>query len=429
MKYNQPYGVSDPNAPYINGNPSTGTMGSIPPAASIEHPQREIVNFIRDSGFAETDADLAQLSKAVQSGHVIYGVDAGPASNTILITLPRAPDAPLKAGLQVNIRLANEITGPTTINVNGIGAVPAVHGDGTELRKGDGVPGQMLCFLYDGTKFQAVGGVSSLGDNVSGIRTKLTGNLTLYICTTGSDVTGDGSFEKPWRTRQFAWYRAQAIFDLVYTYTLTFQLCDGTYTDAFLASGFFVGATGPASIIFQGNMANPALCVIDNVSVAWTAQNSAQYRIQGFTSRGQQRYAVLATIYGWISIGPNNVFGICQDAHLAANVAGTVQIDNSYTVIGGAQQHFLASTGSFLFIQGNPVVVTLIGTLNFPTAFALCINGAQISLPGSQLSFSGAATGVRYSAVMCGCIGTNGAGESFLPGSLPGNKFTGGQYA
>ena len=38
MQYNQPYGISDPNAAYINGNPTTGTMGSIPPAASIEYP-------------------------------------------------------------------------------------------------------------------------------------------------------------------------------------------------------------------------------------------------------------------------------------------------------------------------------------------------------------------------------------------------------
>ncbi|MHC2399095.1 hypothetical protein ACVMGC_003639 [Bradyrhizobium barranii subsp. barranii] len=30
MKYNQPYGVSDPKAPYINGNPATGQQGSIP---------------------------------------------------------------------------------------------------------------------------------------------------------------------------------------------------------------------------------------------------------------------------------------------------------------------------------------------------------------------------------------------------------------
>ena len=54
MKYNQPYGVSDPNAPYINGNPTTGTMGSIPPAASIEYPQREIVNVISNGGLTPT---------------------------------------------------------------------------------------------------------------------------------------------------------------------------------------------------------------------------------------------------------------------------------------------------------------------------------------------------------------------------------------
>ena len=32
MQYNQPYGVTDTNAPYINGNPTTGTMGSSRPA-------------------------------------------------------------------------------------------------------------------------------------------------------------------------------------------------------------------------------------------------------------------------------------------------------------------------------------------------------------------------------------------------------------
>ncbi|GGC68664.1 hypothetical protein [Chelatococcus reniformis] len=47
MKYQQPYGVSDPNASYVNGNPAAGTAGSIPPAAAIEHAQRELVHFIQ----------------------------------------------------------------------------------------------------------------------------------------------------------------------------------------------------------------------------------------------------------------------------------------------------------------------------------------------------------------------------------------------
>ena len=35
MKYVQPYGIADEDAPYINGDPSQGRMGSIPPAAAF----------------------------------------------------------------------------------------------------------------------------------------------------------------------------------------------------------------------------------------------------------------------------------------------------------------------------------------------------------------------------------------------------------
>jgi hypothetical protein len=78
LKYNQPYGITDPNAPYINGNPSTGTMGSIPPAESIEHDQREVVEVINVANtrgykdFSDTPCavpaptDLMQLRKAIE---------------------------------------------------------------------------------------------------------------------------------------------------------------------------------------------------------------------------------------------------------------------------------------------------------------------------------------------------------------------------
>ena len=90
MKYEQPYGVSDPNASYINGNPSTGTMGSIPPAGSIEYPQREIVNLIIDAKFTPTDADLRQLGKAVQSGQLNYAPNTGVPGAAIAAISPGA---------------------------------------------------------------------------------------------------------------------------------------------------------------------------------------------------------------------------------------------------------------------------------------------------------------------------------------------------
>lgn len=72
MKYNQPFGIPDPNASYVNGDPSIGREGSIPPAESIEYPQREIVAVIQyayEQQFpncnAPANSDLAQLLEAI----------------------------------------------------------------------------------------------------------------------------------------------------------------------------------------------------------------------------------------------------------------------------------------------------------------------------------------------------------------------------
>src|SRR5262249_20705428 len=80
MKYNPPYGLTDPNAPYVNGDPSIGRAGSIPPAESIEYPQREIANLITDVGIAPTNSDLHQVARAIQSGQLLYAADTGTAT-------------------------------------------------------------------------------------------------------------------------------------------------------------------------------------------------------------------------------------------------------------------------------------------------------------------------------------------------------------
>lgn len=90
MKYNAPYGASDTNAAYINGNPATGTMGSIPPAESIEYDQREIVNVISYAAtnalidfnnqpcVAPTNSLMDQLLKAIFGMiHKVSGTDDG----------------------------------------------------------------------------------------------------------------------------------------------------------------------------------------------------------------------------------------------------------------------------------------------------------------------------------------------------------------
>lgn len=64
MKYVPPrYG--DPDDPYVDGNPDGSSEGSIPPAAAIEHPMREIEAAIVAAGLVPDSEDLTQLAAAI----------------------------------------------------------------------------------------------------------------------------------------------------------------------------------------------------------------------------------------------------------------------------------------------------------------------------------------------------------------------------
>lgn len=65
MKYNPPAGSQDPDAKYVTGQPGK-VRGSAVPAEAVEHPQREIVEVIRQAGLKPSGDDLGQLWKALQ---------------------------------------------------------------------------------------------------------------------------------------------------------------------------------------------------------------------------------------------------------------------------------------------------------------------------------------------------------------------------
>jgi len=66
MEYQQPVGGA-PGDPYVDGVVGV-SAGSIPPAAAIEHPQREIVSVIEAAGLTPAGGDLTQLLQALTSG-------------------------------------------------------------------------------------------------------------------------------------------------------------------------------------------------------------------------------------------------------------------------------------------------------------------------------------------------------------------------
>ena len=204
MKYEAPYGVSDPNASYINGNPSTGTMGSIPPAASIENPQREIVNLITDAGLTPSDADLHQLARGVQGGHLNYAVDTGTANALAINVSP--PLLAYAAGQRWTVKVLNANTGPSVININSLGARHIIFPQGGELKGGELFAGGLASLVDDGTNLQ----LSNVAQVTSTI---LTAPETYYVNSAiGNDTAYDGTAAavSGWRKRAWTLRHAQS---------------------------------------------------------------------------------------------------------------------------------------------------------------------------------------------------------------------------
>jgi len=153
MRYQQPYGISDPNAGYINGNPAAGVQGSIPPAAAFEQPQREIVNVIQNSDFTPDDGDLQQLLKSIRRQFLNFAIDTSVSANTVLCNLA-PPLEQYHAGFPLRVVIANTNTGATVINVNGLGPRAIKRTDGADLHPNDITAGMIANLADTGSVFQ-----------------------------------------------------------------------------------------------------------------------------------------------------------------------------------------------------------------------------------------------------------------------------------
>jgi hypothetical protein len=120
-------------------------------------------------------------------------------------------------------------------------------------------------------------------------------------------------------------------------------------------------------------------------------------------------------------------FGQCVASHITATDGGSVNATGNYTISGGSSAggHYYAYAGGAISASGR--TVTLSGTPAFASAFAWCDRGlGYFSI--FSMTFSGSATGKRYTVNNCGVCFTNGGGSTYLPGSVAGTTATGGQY-
>lgn len=152
MRYVPPFGMeSTPDAPYVNGDPTIGRQGSIPPANAFEHPMRELVNVIEKSGLVPSSADLTQVAQGVRSQFMNFAEDHGSQNNLIADFDPHI--TVYTRGLVLRVRVRFENSGGSRIDA-GAGWARIIRPDGIDVAPGDLPAGAIANLIYDGSSFQ-----------------------------------------------------------------------------------------------------------------------------------------------------------------------------------------------------------------------------------------------------------------------------------
>lgn len=253
-------------------------------------------------------------------------------------------------------------------------------------------------------------------------RAKLTANRTYYVRTDGSD-SNDGLTN----TAGGAFLTIQKAADTVAAidrsiYNVTIQVGAGTYTGAASISGPGVGS---GSVSLVGDTTTPSNVVISTTSAnAISISNGAIISVGGFKIQTTTSGTGIFVLNGAsVTISGGMDYGACAQAHITLNGGRFFNAAKNYTISGGAPSHI--NLDGYSYSQVVSSTITLSGTPAFSTAFIQC---SASFIQCNANTFSGSATGARYSVTANGVIQTFGAGATYLPGNAVGTTASQGQY-
>ncbi len=281
---------------------------------------------------------------------------------------------------------------------------------------------------YDGIRVDKdTGAVSFPSSSPGGIRERLTAARTYYVnASSGSDSNDGLTAGTAFQTIQKAIDTAAALDSSIYDVTI--QLAAGT----FAASAGLVCKTmaGAGSVTIVGDETTPSNVVIQvtgsGTKYGLYSSGNTIYNLRGV----QLTYTGGGTGFGIFATAGANVqfqnvdFGAGWLQHIRSENYAIIRATGNYSISGGAASHWEGSTG-LIYVGGK--TVTLTGTPAFSSAFAeASFNSTFIA---GSMTFTGSATGKRYSAATNSVIYVGGAGATYLPGDVAGSTSTGGQYA
>lgn len=435
MKYHGPYNRPDNvDAAYVDENALLGIEGSVLPAAAAEHPQREIVHFIEDTGLIPDNNALHQLGESVQQGTVWYGDDTG-TTNHLVVTLTPAPRQYLK-GMAVKIKIKNNITGTCDLNVNNIGAVP-VKCFQTDLVNGQILANDCVLFLYDGSVWEVISATRTIAVVPPGPIYLVAPKIWYVNAALGDDAAYDGttatftgSGHGPFKTIQRA--ATESYKYNVNGYSITIFVADGTYTGPVR----FNVINGAGSLALIGNVSNPSNCQILSYPGPYV-RSTLSFQEGSYECRGFRIYcgpgpiggdsgAGVSCNDGWLYLSYMQ-FGFCPAYHIAAAVDGTIVCQDKITIEAGGNSgaHITAVTGQIgindqTYSGAHPCQLVILGPVNFSVGFAWASNGKIQGLYAAGIVNKGYVSGPRYVANLLGIIYMDGQGTTYLPGSANG---------
>lgn len=261
------------------------------------------------------------------------------------------------------------------------------------------------------------------------VREVLDAARTYYVRADGSD-SNDGLTNNSggaFLTIQKA-INVAAALDLS-IYDVTIQLAAGTYSTS--TGNVLATLVGSGSVTIIGDETTPANVVV-TTSGAMTSSHGnflanairGTYKLRGMkltSTASGTRYAIQVQNGAYVEF-QNIDFGTGFTQHLRA-AGGFLSATGNYSITGGATGHVEANGIGVLRTQG--VTVTLTGTPAFTTFATATRLGIFFA---TNVTYSGSATGVRYSVTENGVIVVNGAGATYFPGDATGATATGGQY-
>ena len=417
-------------------------MGSIPPAESIEHPQREIVNFIKDSAIAPIAEDLHQLARSAQSQKVVYAEDFGIPNSYLIDTVPVI--AEYKAGQRWNVKIKNTNNGPSILNANQIGPREIVKPDGSPLVGYEMAAGAVVGLIDDGSKLQLQ---AAAGGGGGGGSSGLTAIMHYYVnFATGDDELYDGTVavlaagtkHGPFKTVQRA-----------ITETLKWNM--NNYSVEIHVADYAPGQppftcytlNGAGTCYITGNLTTPANCHIHNPGGEAILVLADDYVIKGFkvscAGNGPNAPVTLGIglrAFGGLVKASNFDFGYCAEGHMSAQAAGGGIIwlgaeqnnPGGFINVSGSAARFHMNAQAYGWIHLGLPDLNVLAAVSMQF-WALAHSLGNIGYHYRNMSGHGGVSAQKFWALSNGVIVTSdGQSASYYPGNVAGVLSYGGQY-